>query len=141
MSKRVLLLGFAMLGLAAPAGAEEKYPSLGFAVDGSLPLQWASNIDRVSKDRHADYDFAPYLKLLALGDLRSDVSYSLYASTSADRYFSQLDSIGSVGAFGGDISKRWGPLHFTVSYERGYYYDQYFGSLLNASCNCAPTKA
>ena len=129
MTKRVLLLG-CFLASFSPASldAAEKISAPDFAVDGSIPLQFMSNAKRSESDRQSDYVFSPYLRLSGSGELTKDVSYSVYASTGADKFFKLEDSDVSLAAFGTQATERFGSLRLGGSYERNYYYDGVFGS-------------
>jgi len=140
MTKRVLVLSFALVGFANAAAAEnpstptaEKFPTLNFAIDGSLPLQYESNPTRVETKRQPDYVFSPYFKLSAFGDLRPDLSYSFYAATSVDRYLQTEDNTGSLAAFGTQLIKKWESLQLGVTYEHSYGYDKDFETLFSSN--------
>ena len=129
MAKRIFVLGFALAGLAVQAHAAEQYPSINFSFDGSLPLQYETNPTRSETKKQPDSIFSPYFRLSAYGDLRPDISYSFYAATSVDRYLQEQDNTGSTIAFGGQVTKKWGPLQLGAVYDRNYGYDQDYRTL------------
>jgi hypothetical protein len=125
MHFRTFLLLPALVLLARPAFAEEPLPST-VTLDGSLPWQYASNPGRSSKAKIPDHEFSPYFKLSASGKLWKELSYQFYASVGVDRYFQFIDGNGSVAAFGGYVARRWEHVNLAFTYERGFYYDDYF---------------
>src|SRR5579872_5886866 len=112
MTRKVFALCFVLLCLIPPAKAAEQNtainkasaqspnkvaaqtPAFNFSIDGSVPAELDSNINRVSRNATSDFSYSPYLKLSALTNLRPDLTYSIYANTSVNRYLQYFNNNG-----------------------------------------------
>jgi hypothetical protein len=121
--KQFVLLVFAIFefGGVAQAGEQIRTPEL--KLDGSIPLQYSTNVTRSSQNRVSDWYISPYLKLSASGELLDDVRYSFYGSTGDDKYDRITSSDFSAATAGFDVKQRFGAFEVGGSIERNYFYD------------------
>ena len=101
--KQSLLLCAIFFGLGSASAAAEQLQAPNIVIDGSIPLQYTTNVRRSAQDRVSDYYTSPYFKVSAAGELQDDFRYSLYASTGVDKYFRFTDSdftAATAGFFG-----------------------------------------
>lgn len=108
------------------AVAQSSLPSI--RIDGSMPLQYSSNIQRTRTNPEADFYFAPYLKVSASGDLWDGFRYSLYGNAGADQYSKFTSNNDTLSGVGGQLHKRWDGFELGIGYERAYYYDRFYDS-------------
>ena len=102
-------------------------------VDGSIPLQYGSNIAHTSQNRVADWYTSPYFKLSLNGDVLNEFGYSLYANTSADKYFKFSDNDSASATAGFELKKRFDSIEFGAFYERNYFYDGIYETEFNTA--------
>lgn len=123
-------LGLGFAGLLAAAGAAngaERFPTLDWSFEGSLPVHYTDNAIRDPR-KQSDWLLTPYLKLSASGRLDPGVEYSVYASGGHDRFGRIHDNDDAFATLGGNIVKRWGRFSFGASYEHTYIYDGLFAA-------------
>jgi len=151
MTRDVLVICFVLAWLTLPSAAAEQYsainkapaqspgkpadqsPAFNFSIDGSVPAELDSNINRVAHNPTADFSYSPYLKLSALTDLRPDLTYSIYADTSINRYLQYFNNNGSMAGVGTQPTKKWDALQLGAVYQWNQYYDREFRDLLGTS--------
>ncbi len=117
MIKQVVAVFFVSILPILPSEAAEQSTPFNFALDGSVPVEFDSNINRVPHNATADFHYSPYLKLSALTNLRPDLTYSIYADTSVNRYIQYFNNNGSAAGLGTQLTKKWDALQLGAVYE------------------------
>jgi len=153
MIKDAVTLGFIGMCSILPAAAAEQYSAINkappqsrsqqaeqtsafnFALDGSVPFELDSNINRVQHNATADFHYSPFLKLSALTDLGPDLTYSIYADATVDRYIQYYNSNASTAGFGTQLKKQWDGLQLGAVYEWSQFFDRDFNESMGASNN------
>jgi len=151
MTKEVLVLCFVLMCLPVPSEAAEQIsainkapaqspakapdpsPAFNFSIDGSVPAEFDSNINRVPHNATADFHYSPFFKLSAITDLRPDLTYSIFADTSIDRYTQYYNTNSSMAGVGTQLVKKWDRLQLGVSYDWNQYYDREFRKLIGVN--------
>jgi hypothetical protein len=129
MDWRVRFLAFLASSFAHQAIAADR-TTPDFALEGSIPIYFGDNPAH-ELQRHFDYDFAPYFKLSAYGNLSHDFRYTLYFSAGAETFYSLHREDDTFAALTGQISRRWHGFEVGVSYARSLYYDGLFARSFN----------
>lgn len=135
MTREVPVLCFVLICLPLPSEAAEQYsainkappqspakpadlsPAFNIFIDGSVPAEFDSNINRVPQNATADFHFSPFLKLSAITDLRPDLTYSIYANMSVDRYSQYYNTDSNMAGVGTQLTKKWDTLQLGAIYD------------------------
>src|SRR5579872_725822 len=151
MTKEVSVLCLVLIWLTLPAKAAEPYsainkapaqtprktadlaPPFNISIDGSGPAEIESNPNRVPRNATADFHLSPFLKLSALTDLRPDLTYSIYANTSVDRYVQYYNNTSNLAGVGTQLVKKWDGLQLGAVYDWNQYYDREFRRVMGAN--------
>lgn len=151
MTREGLVLCFVLICLIPPSKAAEQYsainkapaqlpgkaaeqsPAFNFSLDGSVPAQFETNINRASRNPTADFSYSSYLKLSALTALKPDLTYSIYANTSVNRYVQYFNANGSTAGVGTQLTKKWDGLQLGAVYDWNQYYNREYRNLMGAN--------
>lgn len=101
-----------------------------FAVDASVPLQFATNTLLTPANTRSDFFLSPSLKLSALGSVDASLGYSIFAYVNPEPYWRVHAADGGFATLGGRVDKDLGNNFRTGAiYEHNWVFDGVFRSL------------